>query len=186
MLIASLVASLVANTAVAVPFSSQRSKAFLPLTMSEGGEAITPIMESMMEDMQTPVPPCHDRKVPQEGFDLSYAQASPNSRSQIAKVATALTDEVIQAVLSEGVGRGGNGFIRSGSPLSPKLPPALEKQSSNMSVVSVTSVESGLGARLSEGKEESGTPGSIKARERLEEALSYGGEMKAGEGGGGY
>ncbi|GMH52914.1 hypothetical protein TL16_g01335 [Triparma laevis f. inornata] len=176
------------------------ARAFLPTIDSDRKiDGITPIIENMNEEMQSPVKMI-DRKYydspvsERSGGDsdrvvgeFRFSDASPHSRSVLANVAHEITNNVIEQVLQSPL-QGKYGDRKS--PRS--IPPPLEKQTSNMSVVSTTSAENEArtpinegrssltltGARVGGGMTMSASTSSLKATERLEKALEYGEEVE--------
>lgn len=119
--------------------------------------------------------------------EFRFSDASPHSRSILANVAHEITNNVIEQVLQSPL-QGKYGDRK----LPRSIPPPLEKQTSNMSVVSTTSAENEARTPINEGRSSltltggrvgggmtmSASTSSLKATERLEKALEYGGEVE--------
>ena len=101
-----------------------------------------------------------------------------------------ITNNVIERVLRSPI-RNNNKSSNTHSDIKYRAPPPLEKQTSNMSVVSTTSAENEARTPINETKQafpkvslsmsHSTSTSSLKATERLEKALEYGEEVEKKE-----
>ncbi|GMH88794.1 hypothetical protein TrST_g6214 [Triparma strigata] len=168
---------------------------FLPTINSERNiDGITPIIEVMNEGIMSPVKIVDRKKfdspLAKAAVEFRFSDASPHSRSVLAGFAHEITNNVIERVLRSPI-RNNNKSSNTHSDIKYRAPPPLEKQTSNMSVVSTTSAENEARTPINETKQafpkvslsmsHSTSTSSLKATERLEKALEYGEEVEKKE-----
>jgi len=174
---------------------SLSKREFLPTINSERNiDGITPIIEVMNEDIMSPVKivdrKTFDSPLAKAAAEFRFSDASPHSRSVLASFAHEITNNVIERVLRSPI-RNKNKSSNTHSDIKYRAPPPLEKQTSNMSVVSTTSAENEARTPMNETKQafpkaslsmsHSTSTSSLKATERLEKALEYGEEVEKKE-----